>query len=76
MKDPLTMKELETFVNCFCRRFGQNYEKALASGAMSEEDAREGNYNVARSVLMITAKQFEPVTKSGKESLRNLQNFI
>lgn len=76
MEEPLTPEEKQVFLKRFGLRFYENYDKALKSGAISEEDLEEHDHIVARCVLIITAHQFEPISPKGKEMLSNLDKFI
>jgi len=76
LKDPLTRVEHWKFLQNFKKRYKENYQKALASGAVSEEDLPEHDHTLARCVLMITAGQFEPLAPSGKKMLKNLEHFV
>jgi len=76
MKDPLTRAEHFNLLLNFKKQYKEIYQKALASGAVSEENLPEHNHTLARCILMITAEKFEPLTSTGQKMLRNLQHFV
>ena len=77
VKDCLTKKQKERWLRTVEAYFYRKYEEALKSGAISEEDVSlKSDYTLARCVLMITAKAFEPLSDVGKEMLENLSKFI
>ncbi|MBA7682675.1 hypothetical protein ES703_91027 [subsurface metagenome] len=76
MKDPLTREEHWKFHQNFMNRYRENYQKALDSGAVSEEDLPEHDHTLARCIFIITAEDFTPLSPSGKEMLKNLEKFV
>lgn len=77
MDDPLTTEEKEKWWRLVREQFDKHYESALASGALSEHiHMSKGDHTVARCVLIITADEFEPLSPTGKEMLRNLRLMI
>lgn len=76
VKDCLTRKELVEWFQTVEVYFFKKYGEALQSGAISEEDMALKDYTLARCVLMITARAFEPLSDYGKEMLTNLEKFI
>lgn len=71
-KNPLTMLQLKEFLNRFKAQFFDDYVKALDSGAV--EDLQ--GYTLARCILQISAKKFEPLGDDGREMLQNLEKFV
>ena len=77
MKRPLTEVELEKFLEDFKEYFYRTYEKALESGALTEEETKEGSYIAAKFALFLTAENYASYgTKSRKKSLDNLRYFV
>ena len=74
MQDPLNPVEFEQFLQNFRKEFVSLYQSALKSGALPK--LSEHDHNLARSILIIAAHKFEPISKDGREMLRNLEKFI
>lgn len=76
VKDPLTKFQKDEWFKQVRHRFDEKYAAALSSGAISEEDVTPDDHTLARCVLQITARDFEPISAPGKEMLENLEKFI
>lgn len=68
-------KDLEGILDTFCNRARTNFDSALKSGAIAEEELAHMGM-VAKVVINITADGFRPLSKEGKALLKNLKNFI
>jgi len=76
VSDPLNADQKKKWVQMVVDRFYRKYDEALHSGALSQEDLPKDNHTLARCILIITAKSFEPISDRGKEMLENLSNFV
>jgi len=76
-KDPLTLGQLEKFERNFIGEFRNNYKKALSSGALSDDDIKDGSHTLAFVVVAITGKSFKPNGVDSVDAMaRNLEHFI
>lgn len=76
VSDPLTKFQKDEWWKLVRKVFDEKYAMALTSGAIGEEDVSRGDHTLAKCVLQITARQFEPVSPIGKAMLENLEKFI
>jgi len=75
IKDPLTPEGFNKFLEQFKDCVKVKYQAALASGALTEQEA--GSHIVLKSVIVITAaRQCTPLSDEGRKVLRNLEKFI
>lgn len=76
MRDPITKEQHDQLFARLRNEYDRMYQAALSSGALSEEEAKEGSTCVAGCVLLIAAEKFAPSYNYGVKCLRNLRNFI
>ena len=74
MKDPLTRREKNNFLQTFRKAWEQSYAQALASGALLDKEPHD--HTVARYCLILTAEYFRPIHPENRKELANLQHFV
>ena len=76
-RDPMTAEQLADLEKMFFSMFRENYKKALSSGALGEDDLKEGSQWAGIVVLALTGENW--VDRGGpdiKAMIKNLRNFI
>ena len=66
-------KALQGLLENFTTAFYENMKQAENSGALRGD---ETTVNIGRAVLILTARQFAPMSKDGKKILHELEFYI
>lgn len=75
MKDPLTEKQHDEFLEGFKEQYFKTYARLLKSGACNEELCRPDDYTLARIAIRQTAQQYRLFSEAAREMEKNLEHF-